>query len=618
VGKKSGTRRGLSFRVRIFIALVGISAATSLIIGLVLYYFAQQRLIYAESELLVQRSRTANSDAVDFLEGLRNPEDRSLPEPRTYAEELVRSVSDPTGLGVLYVGPEGKPLAARDGLGNSMDPGQAYEKLGLRERLVQERAGSEEGSGLLVPARGDTRYATVWPLTATGGESRGVMAYYTPRDGLDPTLAYLRYGILGAILTSVLLAGMASLLLTRQITRPLSETRDAAIRIASGDYAPMQIKRADELGEVTRAFNYMAEEVKHYVSELQEQKGRLEAVLESSPDAVVATDANERITMANPAAAQMLGIRASDQGRPLSESVTFPEVLQCLREAERSGVAVREAEAGEKTYWAYAARMDRGARNGQAQGIIVVVRDITEHRALERAKTDFVSDVSHELRNPLTTIHSAVDLLARAEERLDPLERRALELAQGELRRIRGMVEELLTLAQIDSRQYFLEVGPADLTTVLGNSVEAISPKAERFGIDLTFEEHAEHHCVCDRQKLYRVFLNLLDNAVKYTDPGGKVVTSVVEDGSSLKVRVQDTGVGIPEADLEHLFDRFYRVDKARSRATGGTGLGLAISRQIVALHGGEISVESRLGEGSTFEVSLPKSPVPSPTGYAA
>ena len=610
--KKREDRRlppALSFKARIFVALVGISAVTSLLIGLVLYYFAQDRLVDAEDTLLKQRSQTANAGAQDFLESLRDPEDKTLPPPPDYAEELVRAVADPTGLEVLYVGPDMEPLAARDGLGNPLDPGKAYGE--LDKAKLEEIASSPGGEGRLVWSEGRSRSVAAWPLTAHDGTMKGVLVYHVPRDELGDTLAYLRYGILGAILTSILLAGAASLLLTRQVTRPLSETRDAAIRVASGDYAAtVPVKSRDELGEVARTFNYMAEEIEHYVGEIQEQKSRLEAVLEASPEAVVATDSGERVTMVNAAAARMLGIRASDRGRTLEDLGAPSAVLRCVREAAATGVAVREIELGEKAFWAYAAQMDRGqpgnALTGDA-GIILAVRDITEHRSLERAKTAFVSDLSHELRTPLTTIQSAVDLLERARDRLDPLELRALELADQELKRIRGMVEELMTLAQMDSWKYQLEVGPANMSTVVQTAIESVEAKAQRFGIKIYFDEAGEHRCICDVQKLYQVFLNLLDNAIKYSDSGARVDVEIEEDDSTLTVRIRDTGVGIPKEDLNQLFERFYRVDKDRSRATGGSGLGLAISRQIVEMHGGSIAVESEVDVGSVFEVRLPK-----------
>src|SRR5918994_517571 len=559
----------LSFKARIFVALVGISSVTSLIIGLVLYYFAQDRLVHAENTLLKQRSQTANAGAQDFMEG----------------------------------------LAARDGLGNPLEPGKAYG--GLDRAELEEAAASPGGEGKLVWSEGRSGYVAVWPLTTYDGTVKGVLVYHVPRDELGDTLAYLRYGILGAILTSTLLAGAASLLLTRQVTRPLSETRDAAIRVASGDYATtVPVKSRDELGEVARTFNYMAEEIEHYVGEIQEQKSRLEAVLEASPEAVVATDSGERVTMVNAAAARMLGIRSSDRGRTLEEIGAPRAVLRCLREAAANGAEVREIELGEKAFWAYAAQMDRGqsgvVSNGDA-GIILAVRDITEHRSLEKAKTAFVSDLSHELRTPLTTIQSAVGLLERARDRLDPLELRALELADQELKRISGMVEELMTLAQMDSWKYQLEVGPADMSTVVQTAIESVEAKAQRFGIKIYFGDAGEHRCICDVQKLYQVFLNLLDNAIKYSNSGARVDVEIEEDDSALTVRIRDTGVGIPKEDLNQLFERFYRVDKDRSRATGGSGLGLAISRQIVEMHGGSISVESEVDVGSVFEVRLPK-----------
>lgn len=614
----------LSFKARIFVALVGISAITSLAIGLVLYYFAGTRLVTAETEALEQRSRIANAGAAEFITGLRNPEDRTIPRPESYAEELVRSV-DLTGLGVLYVGPGGEPLAARSE-GEPATPEETYERLGIDEATLDEVRETSEGLFLETPGEGP-RYTTIWPLAEADGDERGFMIYYTPRDTLDQTLASLRWGILGAIGASIILAGAASLALARQITRPLSKTRDAAIRVASGDYRSVPVDRRDELGELSEAFNYMAEEIEDYVGEIQEQKSRLEAVLAASPEAVVATDKEGRVTMANPAAARMLGVRMSNFGNRL-EALGVPDgVLQCMREAAKTGTAVREIEDNDKTLWAYAAQMG-GEREGTpaggasadgagSGGIILAVRDITEHRSLERSKTAFVSDVSHELRTPLTTIQSAVDLIGRTREKMGAVEHRALELAEGELERVRGMVEELLTLAQMDSWQYALEVGPANLTEVIQSSIDSVEVKAERFGIDLSFDDAGERPCVCDAGKLYQVFLNLLDNAIKYSDPGARVEISLEEDEGFITVRVKDTGSGIPQEDLPQLFERFYRVSKDRSRSTGGSGLGLAISREIVELHGGNISVESELGVGSEFDVHLPKAPLPRSANYA-
>ncbi len=619
----------LGFKGRVFIALVGISSVASLIIGLVLYYFAQDRLLDAENNLLIQRSRTANAGAGAFLEGLRSPEDQTLPSPDSYAEELVRVVADPTGLGVVYVGPGGEPLAARDGAGESAEPGDTLDRLGVSEEDMEEVQNSPRGDGRLV--RGDGTYVTVWPLSGSDGTSRGAMIYDAPQEELEETLAYLRFGVLGAILTSVALGSVASLLMTRQITRPLSETRDAAIRIASGDYGrPVPVTSRDELGELARAVNYMAEEIEHYVGEIQEQKRRLEAVLEASPEALVATDTDERVTMANPAAVGILGIHPGESGRTLEELGVRAEIIACARNAAVEGFATKEVESGDKIYWAYAARMGRSetpeekdeARNGSTgngstgngsddSGVILAVRDITEHRSLERSKTAFLSDVSHELRTPLTTIQSAVSLLERAEERLDPLEHRALELAEGELVRIRGMVEELLTLAQMDSWQYSLKLEATDLSRIIESAIDSVEVKAGRFGIEVHLYDAAVQ-CTCDAQKLYQVFLNLLDNAVKYSESGARVDITVGEDKAEHIVRIKDTGLGIPEEDLPHLFERFYRVDKNRSRSTGGSGLGLSISKQIVELHGGRISVASEPGVGSTFTVRLPKIPQPS------
>lgn len=602
--------RTLGLKARVFIALVGISSVASLVVGLVLYYFAQTRLTEAENNLLEQRSRTANSGAVTFVEVQRDPENQTLPAPATYAEELTQVVSDPTGLGVVYVGPGGNPLAARDGLGESVSPEQALQRLGVSSEIIDVVQGSSGGEGRLVP--GEDGYIALWPLTVGDGTPQGVMIYNSPQDELSRTLAFLRFGIVGAILTSVALGSLASYVMARQITRPLTETRDAAIRIASGDYrTSVPVTSRDELGEVARAVNYMSEEIEHYVGEIQEQKRRLEAVLEATPEALIATGPETRVVMANPAA-RVLGVSMDSRGDTLSDLGVNENIIECVGRATSEGFAVREFEDGGKTYWAYAARMQSSEVGpGEGPEIILAVRDITEHRSLERSKTAFVSDVSHELRTPLATIQSAVGLLERAGERLDPLEHRALELAGGELSRMRDMVEELLTLAQMDSWRYSLRLDTASVGRIIENARRSVALKAERFGIELIAREVEERDIqfIGDAEKLYQVFLNLIDNAVKYSESGAEVEISAHETHSEVVVEVRDTGLGIPAEDLPHLFERFYRVDKNRSRATGGSGLGLAISKQIVEMHGGHISVASEPDKGSTFTVTLPKNP---------
>lgn len=619
--------RSLGLKARVFIALVGISSVASLVIGLVLYYFAQTRLTEAENNLLEQRSRTANTGAVAFIEVQRDPEDQTLPAPVTYAEELAQVVADPTGLGVVYVGPGGRPLAARDGFGDSVSPEQALRRLGVSSETIEIVQGSSGGEGRLV--RGEEGYVALWPLTVGDGTPQGVMIYDAPQDELSRTLAFLRFGIVGAILTSVALGSLASYVMARQITRPLTNTRDAAIRIASGDYrTSVPVTSRDELGEVARAVNYMSEEIEHYVGEIQEQKRRLEAVLEATPEALIATGRGERVTMSNPAA-EVLGVSEDSRGETLYDLGVHEEIIECVRRAALEGFAVRELEDDGKTYWAYAARMRSGNEGERAKEpkkeskegpeIILAVRDITEYRSLERSKTAFVSDVSHELRTPLATIQSAVGLLERAGERLDPLEHRALELAEGELARIRDMVEELLTLAQMDSWRYSLRLDTASVDRIIENARRSVATKAERFGIELIAPETPDRdiQLICDAEKIYQVFLNLIDNAVKYSESGAQVQVSAHETASEVVVEIKDNGLGIPEEDLPHLFERFYRVDKNRSRATGGSGLGLSISKQIVDMHSGSISVESEPEHGSTFTVTFPKTPPTTSGGHA-
>jgi two-component system phosphate regulon sensor histidine kinase PhoR len=251
-------------------------------------------------------------------------------------------------------------------------------------------------------------------------------------------------------------------------------------------------------------------------------------------------------------------------------------------------------------------------------GVILVLRDMSRLRRLEQMRTDFVSNVSHELRTPLASIAAAVETLQDDVTRLDPAEGpRFVQMIQRNLRRLEALLDDILALSRLESRPETLPREPLDFAGVVRAAGEELMERARQAGIDLTVRAERSR-VVGDASTLRRVVDNLLVNAITYTPRGGKVdVTVEPRDGAAV-LAVKDTGIGIPEEDLDRIFERFYRVDKARSRSAGGTGLGLAIVKHAVGLHGGSVEVKSKLARGSTFTVRIPLAAEPAPTGAGA
>jgi two-component system phosphate regulon sensor histidine kinase PhoR len=247
-------------------------------------------------------------------------------------------------------------------------------------------------------------------------------------------------------------------------------------------------------------------------------------------------------------------------------------------------------------------------------GVILVLRDMSRLRRLEQMRTDFVSNVSHELRTPLASIAAAVETLQDDAARLDPVEGpRFVQMIQRNLRRLEALLDDILALSRLESRPETLPRAPLDLAGVVRTAADELVERARQAGVGLSVRAE---HCpvVGDAPTLRRVVDNLLVNAITYTPRGGQIEVVLEPRNGCAELGVKDTGIGIPEEDLDRIFERFYRVDKARSRSAGGTGLGLAIVKHAVGLHGGTVEVKSKLASGSTFTVRIPLRPGPAPS----
>ncbi|MCA9511501.1 MAG: PAS domain S-box protein, partial [Myxococcales bacterium] len=353
------------------------------------------------------------------------------------------------------------------------------------------------------------------------------------------------------------------------------------------------------------------------LDEAREGREQLEAVLAAMVEGVLVLDEDGHIALANRGLREMLGVWGDVDGRRPLEVIRSAEVDAALREASRSeSFVVRElARVGsdERTLLMHAARVPA---TGPRVGTVAVFRDVSEVRRLEQVRRDFIANASHELRTPLTSILGFADtLLANADAH--PEIAGALQAIVRNARRLGELVEDLLELSRIESRKEPIRASEIDVARICETLVEDCEPRLRERRVELSLDVETPLVAWADARAVERVVANLLDNAIKYTEPGGHIRVRARRGPRMLSIAVEDDGIGIPKEDLARIFERFYRVDKARARALGGTGLGLSIVKHLVHAMAGDIRVDSEPGRGSTFTFTLPCAPPDAARGGA-
>lgn len=420
--------------------------------------------------------------------------------------------------------------------------------------------------------------------------------------------------LLGLILLVLIVGGLVSWRLALGITLPLTKITAAARLTAQGDWkTEFYHPYPDEIGELADALNSLSHTMRESFSSLAENQGRLEAVLDNMENGVILFDRTGHINLINPAAEGILGVQADDvmnrshvevvKNYPLSNLID--EVLKNWEPA-RGEISLFYPR--ERILETHAAPVF-GAHH-EPHGVVVVLHDISEIRRLERVRAEFVANVSHELKTPVTAVKGfAETLLSGALYNYRSAEE-FVNIINDEAERLSRLIHDLLELSRIESGEGRLNLELLDLGAEIKEIADKLKPQFQKKDLTLTMDVPATPVMVkADSDQLEQVFLNLLDNSLKYTPTGGVTISLEVEPGQ-LKVAVKDTGIGIPEHDQARIFERFYRVDKARSRKLGGTGLGLAIVKHIIEAHRGHVWVKSQPGRGSEFYFSLPIDPV--------
>jgi two-component system phosphate regulon sensor histidine kinase PhoR len=414
---------------------------------------------------------------------------------------------------------------------------------------------------------------------------------------------------LAAALCGISMAGLWSWSLARRIknltgfVNRLLDLSSALPKLKAGN---------DELGELVGSLSDIAPQVGELVNQLSTELMRREAILAGMTDAVLAVDARLNVTFCNDAFLQAVGSRSSIEGVPLIRVVRDPGLNQVVKRVVDSGAMVRQRlgpfTAGGPTFDVYAAPLS----SSTWRGAIATLHDVTPVERLERSKRDFVANVSHEFRTPLATITGYAETLLNGGLEDHANRRKFVEIIQANGVRLNNIAADLLTLSEIEDGRPGAGARPISLKQVLGNAMRAIEPAASLMQVNLAADPVSDLYVLGYGIRFEQALLNLIDNAVKFNREGGGVDVSVREcPGDQIEIRIRDTGVGIPAEDLTRIFERFYRVDKARSRQVGGTGLGLSIVKHAIEQMNGTITVESRLGQGTTFRIFLPKVTVP-------
>ena len=410
--------------------------------------------------------------------------------------------------------------------------------------------------------------------------------------------------LIRAIFFALVVALLLSFLLSKAITTPVERLRDQATKIAAGEFGERaEVASVDEIGALTETFNEMADALENTLQEVDKERNKLDTLFQHMADGVVAFGSDGKLLHKNPAAEDMLS-------RQLTEDLTYADIfpnISLRHEDLNSDGNFMELDyiAGSRILKIYLAPIMVGEG---AQGVMAVLHDITAQQKLEESRREFVANVSHELRTPLTNIKGYTETLMDSGDMLDAETRKTfLDVVYNESERMSRIVKDLLTLSRLDSDRMEMNMVRMDIIDSAKSAVQSMMLEAENQQITLNNElPEALPQVAGDKERLQQVVLNLISNAIKYNHQGGSVTVSGGTEDGKVFIRVTDTGLGIPEEDIGRLFERFYRVDKARSRQRGGTGLGLAISKEIAETHGGTIKAESVYGTGSTFTLLLP------------
>ncbi len=590
--------------VKLTLTLVGFAALSMGAAGIYLNRALEAFAVDALEDRLVTAGRLLHDDARTLL---------VRPAGADRVRAFTERAAGPTGARATLIALDGTVL------GDSEVPVAELPRLENHRDRPEVRAALAGGTGrdLRTSASvGAPLLYTALPVR-DGARIVGVLRLALPLSVVTSSYGELQDVMLAGGLLALAVAAGIGIFVAGRVTRPVVEMQAIARRMSEGEFsARAPVTSTDEIGALGRALNVMMTRLREKIDDVQEERAKATAILDGMVEGVIAVDAHECIVLMNERARALFGVTSRGEGKPIQEmirSADLHELFRAVRTDADDTPLRRELRVGHpvaRTVEVNAVPLRLGA--GES-GAVMVLHDVTALRRLERVRTEFVANVSHELRTPLTAIQGYLETLlgGALEERQHA--RRFLEIAFRHTERLGRLLNDLTDLSNIELGKVSLRLASVRFADVLASVLDIVRPKAEAGRVGLIADVEPSDLVVhADHDRLAQILINLVDNAVKYTRENGWVtVRARPLDGRRVEVRVRDTGVGIPRADLPRITERFYRVDKARSRELGGTGLGLAIVKHLVLAHGGELEIASEEGEGTTVRFTLRTSGAP-------
>lgn len=518
--------------------------------------------------------------------------------------ELAVSLERKTGARVTIVNPAGSVVADSHALYQTMENH-------LDRPEIQKALSAGLGMDTRHSATLDQELLYVARPIVDQGQTVGVVRLAVPLALARNVPMTVNKLLIAGTLSAALAAILLSLSFARSLTEPLHEIARVARKITTGDFSLKIVPRSgDEIGQLGSIINEMAGTIREQVAELSFAKNRLETVLNYMVSGVLLLNSKGEILLANPAAETIFAFKTSEViGRHNLEVVRNYHLNEKVHETLKTGevvtVDLQTIFPEEKVLRAYFVSLPG---DSATRGVLIILHDITAMRQVEQIRTEFVANASHELRTPLTSIKGfAETLLDGALD--DPVARqRFVSIIDQEAERLTRLVDDLLDLARIESKKVKMVMKAVNLRSLVMDIHDELNNRLHKTGLELSVQIPENFPAAKgDQDWLHQVFLNLIDNAIKYSPQGGTITVQGVDKGRELLLEIQDQGVGIPKEDLPRIFERFYRVDKARSRQMGGTGLGLSIVKHVIENHGGKIGIRSKIGAGTTVWFTLPK-----------
>ncbi|HWQ30916.1 MAG TPA: ATP-binding protein, partial [Negativicutes bacterium] len=446
------------------------------------------------------------------------------------------------------------------------------------------------------------------PIITSDDEIVGAICISADLSSVEENINSIRSIMTSATIWALCITALLGNLLARTFTGPIKEVTSKAEKLAKGDYGQViTVKSRDEVGQLTEMFNYMSARLKSTLGEMYREKNKVETILTNMTDGIIAVNLEGEIILANPAVYSIFNIKKEDLYNRDFDSVAEQLELgmnhiDLLSDSEKNFNILNVNNLIIKV----SVVQIMNDRN-EAEGAMLVFQDVTEQEKLDKMRKEFVANVSHELRTPLTTIKSYTETLLDGAMENKEYTENFLKVINSESERMTRLVKDLLQLSKLDYDKAEWNMKSLNVLNITRDCVIKMEMSARQKNQTLTFEVHEE---LCeingDKDRVEQVIINIISNAIKYTPENGSIKVRALMNGSNVEIRIADTGIGIPKEDLPRLFERFYRVDKARSRAMGGTGLGLSIAKNIVEAHKGSIRIESEYGKGSVVIIDFP------------